>query len=129
MSILAATAGQPDEAIASLTRGGISWDPSYVFTSLQFHLGLAYFIKEEYQTALEHLEQEKNLEPLYTLTILAATYAELGRFEDARGTVKKILSGNPEVTVALVASVWLFRYDTGSERLLGALRKAGLPEK
>jgi tetratricopeptide (TPR) repeat protein len=89
---------------------------------------MAYFMKGEYQTALEHLQQEPNLDPLYTLTFLAATYAELGRLEEARATVQKILAGNADATLALVRSVWPFRHAADGERLISALRKAGLPE-
>jgi tetratricopeptide (TPR) repeat protein len=89
---------------------------------------MAYFIKGEYQTALEHLKREPNLDPLYTLAFLAATYAELGQLEDARAAVQKILAGNADATLALMRSVWPFRREADGERFIGALRKAGLPE-
>jgi tetratricopeptide (TPR) repeat protein len=129
MSELAVQAGKPDEALASLTRPGIYWDPTYVFTSQEFHLGFAYFMKGDYHTALEHLQKETTLDPLYTLAFLAASYAELGRLDEARATVAKIREKNPDATLDVVRSVWAFRYEADTERLLGALRKAGLPEK
>jgi TolB-like protein/class 3 adenylate cyclase len=128
MAELAIQSGRPDEAIASLSREGISWDTSYIFSSPHVRLGMAYFMKGEYQTALAHLEREPNPDPLYTLTFLAATYAELGRLEEARATVQKILAGNADATLALVRSVWPFRHAADGERLISALRKAGLPE-
>lgn len=128
MAMLAIGAGEPDAAIDSLMRPNISWDPSYVFTTQQFPLGTAYFVKGEYETALEHLLQEKTRDPLYTLTMLAATYAELGRIDEAHGAVKEILTGNPDVTLAMENSVNPFRNKADSDRFLNALRKAGLPE-
>lgn len=128
MAELAIQSGQPDEAIASLSREGISWDTSYIFSSPHVHFGMAYFMKGEYQTALEHLQREPNLDPLYTLAFLAATYAELGQLEEARATARKILAGNANATLALMRAVWPFRREADSERLIGALRKAGLPE-
>lgn len=128
MANLASAAGEPDAAIASLTRENISWDPSYVFTSQQIQLGIAYFVKGDYETALKHLLLEKTDDPLFTLTFLAATYAELGRMDEAHTMAQKILAGNPNVTVAMQDSLAPFRIKADSDRFLNALRKAGLPE-
>jgi adenylate cyclase len=128
MAELAIQYGRPDDAIASLTRPGISWDTSVPWTSPYVRLGFAYFMKGEYQKALDYLQQEPNLDPMYKLTFLAATYAELGRVEDAKATVQKIREGNPAASLALVGSVWVFRQKADSEHLISALRKAGLPE-
>ena len=128
MAELAIQYGEPDVAIAALTRGGISWDASYMFSTPYFRLGMAYFMKGEYETALEQLRREPNLDPLYTLTFLAATYAELGRLDEANATVGKIRAANPSATLVRIRSVWVFRDEADSERLIGALRKAGLPE-
>lgn len=128
MAELAIQSGRPDEAIASLSREGVSWDTSYLFSSPHVRFGMAYFMKGEYQTALEHLQREPNLDPLYTLAFLAATYAELGQLEEARATVQKILAGNADATLALMRSVWPFRQEADSERFISALRKAGVPE-
>jgi TolB-like protein/class 3 adenylate cyclase len=128
MAELAIQYGRPDDAIASLTRPGISWDTSVLWCSPYVRLGFAYFMKGEYQKALDYLQQEPTLDPMYTLTFLAATYAELGRMEDAKATVQKIREGNPAASLALVGSVWVFRQKADSDHLIGALRKAGLPE-
>ena len=127
MAELAIQAGKADDAIASLNRD-ISWDSSQFFSSPHFRLGMAYFMKGEYQTALEHLKREPNLEPMYTLTFLAATYAELGQIEQARASVVKMLEANPEISLAVIRTAWPFRHEADSERLIGALRKADLPE-
>ena len=66
---------------------------------------------------------------MYNLTYLAATYAELGQIDEAHATVAKILEGNPAASLALIPQVWPYRNEAESERLIGALRKAGLPEK
>jgi TolB-like protein len=127
MAEMAIQAGRPDDAIASL-RGNVSWDTSQLVSSPHFRLGLAYFAKGDYQTALEHLKREPNLEPMYTLTFLAATYAELGQTDEARATVAKILDANPAVTLSVIRTAWPFRNEADTERLIGALRKAGLPD-
>ena len=127
MAELAIQAGRPDEAIASLRRD-IAWDSTFFMSSPHFRLGMAYFMKGAYPTALEHLKRESNLEPLYTLTFLAATYAELGQIDEARATVARILEAKPEASLAVIRASWPFRYEADTERLIGALRKAGLPE-
>ena len=127
MAEMAIQAGRPDDAIASLERNVI-WDTSQLVSSPHFRFGLAYFTKGDYRTALEHLKREPNLEPMYTLTFLAATYAELGQIDEARATVAKILEANPEVTLAVIRTAWPFRNEADTERLIGALRKAGLPD-
>jgi tetratricopeptide (TPR) repeat protein len=127
MAELAIQAGRPDEAIASLQRD-VAWDSAYYMASPHFRLGMAYFMKGAYPTALEHLKRESNLGPLYTLTFLAATYAELGQIDEARATVARILKAKPEASLALIRALWPFRYEADTERLIGALRKAGLPD-
>jgi adenylate cyclase len=127
MAEMAIQAGRPDDAIVSLSRD-VSWDSSQFFSTPHFRFGMAYFMKGEYQAALEHLKREPNLQPMYTLTFLAATYAELGRLDEARATVAKILEANPKVSEAVIRTAWPFRYEADAERLIGALRKAGLPK-
>ncbi len=127
MAELAIQAGRPDEAIASLQRD-IAWDSTSYMSSPHFRLGMAYFIKGAYPIALEHLKREPNLEPLTTLTFLAATYAELGQSDEARATVARILKARPEASLSLIRASWPFRYEADTERLIGALRKAGLPD-
>jgi TolB-like protein len=127
MSEIAIRAGRPDDAIASLTRD-IGWNRNHVFESPEFRLGWAYFVKGEYETALEHLLQERNSDPVWTLPLLAATYAEMGMTTEARATVAKIREANPTVAVALLGELFSHRDGAVTERFVKALRKAGLPE-
>jgi adenylate cyclase len=91
-------------------------------------LGFAYFVKADYPKALEYLKQERNEDPLNTLVFLAATYAELGSLDEAHAVVAKIRAANPSITLELMRAVWPLRTEADTERLIGALRKAGLPE-
>ena len=128
MGQMAIQAGKPDEAIASLTRD-IPWDLNSPFASPYYGLGFAYFVKADYPKALEYLKQERNEDPLNTLVFLAATYAELGSLDEAHAVVAKIRAANPSITLELTREVWPLRTEADTERLIGALRKAGLPEK
>jgi tetratricopeptide (TPR) repeat protein len=127
MAELAIQAGRPDEAIASLSRD-LMWDTNYLFSSPHYRLGFAYFVKGDYQTALEHLKREPNEDAVLTLPWLAATYSELGMIDEARATVKKMQALNPAVSETLLRELWTMRSKDDTERFIGALRKAGLLE-
>jgi len=124
---IAIRAGRPDDAIAALTRD-IPWDVNSLWNSPELRLGWGYFVKGDYKTALEHLKRERNSDPVWTLPFLAATYAELGLMTEARDAVKKIREANPAVSLALIGQVFSNRDQAVTDRLVGALRKAGLPE-
>jgi tetratricopeptide (TPR) repeat protein len=124
---LAIAAGEPDEAIASLT-SDIPWDPNYLFSSPYYRLGLAYFLKGDYQKGLEYLKQERHEDPINTFPILAATYAEMGSLEEACAIVAKMRAANSNATLGFMREVWSFSNEVDSDRFIGALRKAGLPE-
>ena len=124
---IAIRAGRPDDAIAALTRD-IPWDANSLWSSPKLRLGWAYFVKGDYKTALEQMKEERNTDPIWTLPFLAATYAELGLMTEARDTVKKIREANPAVSLALIAQVFSNRDQAVTDRLVGALRNAGLPE-
>jgi len=128
MSEIAIRAGKTDEAIASLTRD-IAWDPAYVFAAPQAHLGWAYFVKGEYQTALDHLKQDKTDDPIWSWSFLAATYAELGMMTEARATTAKMRQANPAISLALLKQLFSYRDEAVQRRFIDALRKAGLPEE
>jgi hypothetical protein len=59
---------------------------------------------------------------------MASAQAELDRLDDARGTIKTLLKLAPHFTLKEVARIWPFRIDEDRNRVLDALRKAGLPE-
>ena len=127
MAELAIQAGRPDEAIASLSRD-LMWDKNYIFSSPHYRLGFAYFVKGDYKTALEHLKREQNEDAILTLPWLAATYSELGMMDEARATVKRMRALNPAVSETLLRQLWNMRSKADTDRFIGALRKAGLPE-
>jgi TolB-like protein/class 3 adenylate cyclase len=128
MAEVAIQAGRPDDAIASLSRD-IPRDSDDLFSSPYYRLGFAYFVKGDYQKALEYLKQERHEDPVNKLPFLAATYAELGAMDEARAAVAKIRAANPAVSLELIREVWPLRDKADTERLADALRKAGLPER
>jgi adenylate cyclase len=59
---------------------------------------------------------------------LAATYAQLGRLEDARAEAAEVLRVNPKYTIGTQMRVAILKRSEDSDHLIDGLRKAGLPE-
>jgi tetratricopeptide (TPR) repeat protein len=65
---------------------------------------------------------------MYAYAFLAWAYAELDRLDEARDAIKKVLEITPQYTLKQVERIMPYRIDEDRNRILGALRKAGLPE-
>ena len=59
---------------------------------------------------------------------MTAAYVKLGRLDEARATVARILESDRTVTVAQIGESFTFRDEATQERFLDAVLKAGLPE-
>ena len=58
---------------------------------------------------------------------LAATYAQIGRVEEARAEAEEILRITPEWTIATSTRLVGFKDPEDRKHYIGGLRKAGLP--
>ena len=92
--------------------------------------GRILFLMKRYQEALVPLQEAARRNPAFDRNHLnlAATYAELGRIEDAAWAVDELLAINPDITLSGEREVNLYLRESDLEHMLGALRKAGLPE-
>jgi tetratricopeptide (TPR) repeat protein len=97
-------------------------------------LGLAQFCMEQYEEALTSLEKlfyEHKAD--YPRWLLAATYAHLGRQQEAEDVLTKYMkkSGYKGYTVERVLKIYLhaFKDPKDTERFAEGLHKAGLPMK
>jgi hypothetical protein len=57
---------------------------------------------------------------------LAAAYSYLGHEKDARATAAKVLKLNPNFSLKYYATMLPFKNQNDRDRLINALRKAGL---
>ena len=91
-------------------------------------LGRAYFLAGRYEEALEKYKMAVKLNPDYrdAHVGLAATYAVLGREEEARTEVSEILRIEPNFSIKKYAKFMYFQ--VGLEPEIEGLRKAGLPD-
>jgi TolB-like protein len=97
----------------------------------EFYAGLANYLLRQYDEALTRLNQSVERAPkhLHSYTYLACTYVELDQLDNAREAIKSALENVPRFTVKWGAKIYPFRLDEDRNRVLGALRKAGLPEE
>jgi len=96
--------------------------PDFYFWLLgfaQFHLG-------QYGEAADTLE--RMTAPRYARRLLAATYAYLGRTDDARAEAQKYLEIDPEFSISAWAASENYADPSERERYADGLRKSGLPE-
>jgi len=121
-------AGRRQEAIAPLEKA-IRINP--MAPSIYFRrLGTAYRDIGRYEEAIVQLKKAINLSPdsLYPHTALAATYSLAGRDEEARAEVSEVLRIQPKISLKSLAKRVAYKNKADIDRLIDALRKAGLPE-
>ena len=123
--------GRPQEAIG-LVKKAMRLSPYYPDWYLPV-LGHAYRLTGQYKEAIDALESWRdraNPRSELPYLMLAFTYIEAGREEDANKAVVEILKRKPKASIEGYAKSKFFAYKDPAEikRALESLRKAGLPE-
>jgi TolB-like protein/class 3 adenylate cyclase/Tfp pilus assembly protein PilF len=123
--------GRPEEAI-ELVKKAMRLSPYYPDWYLPV-LGHAYRLTGQYKEAIDALERWRdraNPRSELPYLMLAFTYVESGREEDAHAAVGEILKRKPTASIEGYAKSKFFAYKDPAEikRALDSLRKAGLPE-
>ena len=119
--------GRAPEAIGLLQKA-MRLDPFYP-AWYEFYLGQAYFLTGRYTEAIEALKRgaKRNSNyPAFPL-FMAASFAMLGRTEEARAAAAEVLRINPDFTLQAFVAHVPYRNRADAERDLTAMRKAGLP--
>jgi len=100
--------------------------PEWYFSGL----GSCYRMMGEYEKAVS--EHKRNLQKTPTRLAdhiaLAATYSLMGREEDARAEADEVLRLHPKFSVKHFVKQQMYKDQADTDRLVAALRKAGLPE-
>jgi TolB-like protein/class 3 adenylate cyclase/lipopolysaccharide biosynthesis regulator YciM len=122
---------KPEEAI-ELVKKAMRLSPYYPGWYLPV-LGHAYRLTGKYKEAIDALESwriRSNPRSELPHLMLAFTYVEAGREEEAQIAVKEILKRKPKASIKGYAKSKMFAYKNPYEieRVLDSLRKAGLPE-
>jgi adenylate cyclase len=120
--------GQPAKAI-EIAKAQMRLDPFHPHFA-PLIAGIAYYLLKEHQEAQRWLREATGRAPnhQYGHAFLAATYAQLGRVEDARAEAAEALQVNPQYTIGTQKQVSILKRSEDSDHLVDGLRKAGLPE-
>jgi len=119
-------AGRPEEAIA-LFKKAIRLNPIPPVWYL-WGLGFSHFMLGQYEEAIAEFRKALHRDPdsQFSHMLLAATYSELGREEDARAAAAEVLRINPTFSLEPWAKTHMYKNQADIDRVVEALRKAGL---
>jgi TolB-like protein len=93
-------------------------------------LAVASLAAGQNEAALIHARRSLEANPVFTpgLTTLALCLVRLGRSEEARAAVRRMIEIAPDTRVANLQERYLFANGLGFDRVVADLRVAGLPE-
>jgi TolB-like protein/Tfp pilus assembly protein PilF len=130
LGVFLSCAGRPDDAIAYLKRAMRLSPKDYFMFQWLTGMGWAHFSTGRYDEATFWLERSRQSRPDFHLShrALAATYAQLGRLEEAKMALREDLRLAPNASVSRVKAEATYADPSFAERYLDGLRKAGLPE-
>ena len=114
--------GRSEEAI-DLLQKAMRLNPFYPDQYI-WHLGGAYFNLERYEEAIKTIQTMQN--PTEGRRLLAASYGNLGRLEEARAEARKVLEAHPNFDVENWAAVQPDKYEEDVARFVEGLKRAGL---
>lgn len=116
--------GRPNEAVELIGRA-MRLNPYYPDWYL-WYLADAYYTQGRFEDAIAAINRMQD--PTEGRRILAASYAQLGRLEEARAAAALVLKAQPGFTIAGWAEKQPDQDPGGLAHYLDALRRAGLPE-
>lgn len=120
--------GNPEQALEALQTAR-RLNPLYSFFYLT-NEGRAYFALREYDKAAKLFEESLERDPDFTFArmFLMATYAQMGRLDDANWEVQEALTISPNFTIANETARMAYKNSADLKHYIDGLRKAGLPE-
>lgn len=120
--------GRPTEALTWMSKA-TQLNPFHPAWYL-YSIGEAHYQARDYEQAIAPLKAAIARFPRFITPRrhLAATYAQMGRLEEARDEVATLLKIDPNLSVSLYRAQLPYQRSEDREHYLDGLRKAGLPE-
>lgn len=127
-SYILVLAGEAERAV-ELLQSHMRLDPFYQ-PNAPVALAYAHYMLEQYEEALPHLLEAAARAPkmAHCRYVLAMTYAQLGRIDEAKHEVAHALRLEPWYKISNSLTAAYFRYPEDREHLVDGLRKAGFPD-
>jgi adenylate cyclase len=125
-----ALAGRPDDAIAHLDKA-VRLSPKDPFNWIAFYgMGMAHFAAKRYEDAADWARRSvlRRTDLALGFRCLTASYAHLGRDEEARAALQEVMRLQPGYTVAHSRLTLSSADPKFADRFIGGLRRAGLKE-
>jgi tetratricopeptide (TPR) repeat protein len=124
--MILALSGRPEEGIEFVKKAmRLNPIPPAYYLS---YLGLAYRVSGQYEEAISAYKKALQKQPtfLFAHLGLAASYAPLGKNEEAHDEATEVLKIDPEFSLEHLAKTYPFKNKADTDRYVDALRKAGL---
>jgi adenylate cyclase len=116
--------GRPQDAIEQMKKA-MRLNPLSPNWYAEF-LGLAYYHAGQYEEAIVALKPLLHLGWYSASLRLAASYAQLGRLDEARAQAAEVLKLDPDFSIATFSKTAAYKNPSDLEHFLDGLRKAGL---
>lgn len=118
--------GEPERAL-SYFREALVLNPHNTPTWYWRNRAVVHFLAREYEQAVEGFRRSP-IQPDWVEAFLAASYAQLGKIEEARQHAAAARRLTPNLTIAAFLKRDPYRCHEDAEHVAQALRKAGIPE-
>lgn len=128
LAFILSYSAQPQKALQALARANqINPQSTGIYLGVE---GRILFLLGRYEDALLVLEESVERNPAFDRTRLhlAATYAQLGRIDDAAWAVEEALAISPDITLEKERREALYMKASDLDHYINALRKAGVAE-
>ena len=117
--------GDPEAGVEWITKA-MRLDP-YRPDLFGNNLGIALFSAKRYQEALSALQHITTVRYPHN-AFMAACYAALGKPEEAKAQIDKVLKAKPDFSAAAFAATVPYRLESDRDHLRDRLRQAGSPD-
>ena len=120
--------GEPEKAIEYI-RKGMRLNPFFTW-DYYYNLGRAYYTMGRYEEAIDYLlkAKERNENVIQVRLLLAASYVNVNRMDEAEWEIEEVHFLNPTETLTHTRQTIPMTNLAYLDKLISDLRKAGLPE-